>query len=133
MKPIDWISVKDKLPNVNDTVLICQTFANGSRIVRQATFVNIKGSETFIDENGVDCYFISHWQKMVLPNEQKSEDVSERDIIYKFLQSDNPKGIMKIMNYPYDENKSHNKNCLEFVNKIKEEGRIKELLNAIKT
>jgi hypothetical protein len=70
MKASDWISIKErKLPKINDTVLICQTFDNGVKIVKQATFVNKDGYETFIDENGVDCYFISHWQRIVLPKE----------------------------------------------------------------
>jgi hypothetical protein len=75
MKTSDWISVKDKLPKLGERVLVCQTFVNGNRIVRQAIFVNIDGRETFIAENGDDSYFISHWKRMVLPNEQKSEDV----------------------------------------------------------
>jgi hypothetical protein len=97
MKASDWISIAErKLPKINETVLICQTFANGSRIVRQATFVNINGSETFIDENGVDCYFISHWQKLVLPNEQKLEDVSERENHIEHMLSDDWEGDEEI-------------------------------------
>lgn len=68
MKATDWVSIPErKLPKLNEKVLICKTFANGSKIVRLATFVKKDGYKTFIDEHGVDCYFISHWQRIVLP------------------------------------------------------------------
>lgn len=59
------------------------------------------------------------------------EGVTERMIKYRFLQLDNPKAIMIIMHYSYDENKSHNKNCIEFLNSMQAEGRMLELWNII--
>lgn len=68
MKATNWVSISErKLPKLNEKVLICQTFANGSKIVRLATFVEEDGYKIFIDEHGADCCFISHWQRIVLP------------------------------------------------------------------
>lgn len=59
------------------------------------------------------------------------EGVSDRTVKYKFLQIENPKAIMKRMNYSYDENKSHNMNCIDFLNKMQSEQRMLELWNTI--
>ncbi len=60
------------------------------------------------------------------------EGVTERTIKYKFLQLGNPKAVMKRMRYSYDGNKSYNKNCIEFLNKMQAEHRMLELWNEIK-
>ena len=49
----------------------------------------------------------------------------------EFLQLDNPKSIMRRMHYSYDENKSHNRNCVDFLNKVQSEQRFVELWDAI--
>ena len=38
-----------------------------------------------------------------------------RAIRNSFLEFDNPKKIMRLMEYPYDEKISHNANCIEFI------------------
>lgn len=58
--------------------------------------------------------------------------ITERTVKYKFLQLDNPKAIMRNLNYSYDEDKSHNKNCIDFLNKMQSEQRMLELWNEIK-
>ena len=50
---------------------------------------------------------------------------------YKFLQIENPKYIMRRMNYYYNDNVSHNMNCINFLNKIQSERRMSELWNVI--
>lgn len=58
--------------------------------------------------------------------------VTERTVKYQFLQLTNPKGVMNRMRYSYDDNKSHNKNCIDFLNKMQTEQRLLELWNEIK-
>lgn len=38
---------------------------------------------------------------------------------------------MKLMGYPYNETKSYNKNCVEFVNQMEIDGRLHELSEKI--
>lgn len=59
------------------------------------------------------------------------EGVTERTVKYRFLQLDNPKAIMNSMHYSYDEHKSHNKNCIDFLNNMQSEQRMLELWNKI--
>ena len=59
------------------------------------------------------------------------DGISERTVKYKFLQLDNPKSIMRQMHHQYDENKSYNKNCIEFLNNVQSEDRLLELWNLI--
>ena len=59
------------------------------------------------------------------------EGVSERTVKYQFLQLYNPKAVMHRMHYAYDEHKSYNKNCIEFLNKMQTEHRMLELWNEI--
>ena len=65
-------------------------------------------------------------QPKVLP-----EGVTDRTVKYKFLQLTNPRSIMRRMRYSYDENKSHNRNCVDFLNTIQSEQRFAELWDAI--
>lgn len=60
------------------------------------------------------------------------EGVTERTVKYRFLQLENPKAVMKEMQYSYDENKSHNKNCIEFLNSMQAKGRMLELWYVIR-
>lgn len=59
------------------------------------------------------------------------EGVTDRTVKYKFLQLTNPRSIMRRMRYSYDENKSHNRNCVDFLNTIQSEQRFAELWDAI--
>jgi len=82
---------------------------------------------------------ISQFYKKSLPKENPHqiqpkalpEGVTDRTVKYKFLQLDNPKSIMRHMHYSYDENKSHNRNCVDFLNKVQSEQRFVELWDAI--
>ena len=50
-----------------------------------------------------------------------------RAIRNSFLEFDNPKKIMKLMEYQYDETKSHNANCIEFIINMSDANRLNEL------
>lgn len=52
-------------------------------------------------------------------------------IRYSFLEFDNPKKIMKLMEYPYDETKSHNANCIEFIVNMSDANRLHEIRDII--
>lgn len=67
MKATDWISVKDKLPKLNERVLVCQSFNDGGRFVRPATIVKINGNVRFYGDDGFDIDYVTHWQRIVLP------------------------------------------------------------------
>ena len=56
--------------------------------------------------------------------------VTERTVKYKFLQLNNPKAIIDRMS-SYDENKSHNKNCVDFLSQMQAEHRLAELWKEI--
>lgn len=71
MKPTDWISVKDKLPKLEERVLVCQTFSDGSRFARFATPVKVIGNIVYYDDDGFDIDYITHWQRVVLPRRKK--------------------------------------------------------------
>ena len=76
----------------------------------------------------------NRWTKEKSPQIQPKalpEGVTDRTVKYKFLQLDNPKSIMRRMHYSYDENKSHNRNCVDFLNKVQSEQRFVELWDAI--
>ena len=77
---------------------------------------------------------VNRWNKdecELQPKEALPQDITERTIKYRFLQLDNPKEIMLQMDYSYDEEKSHNKNCILFLQKIQSEQRMLELWNVI--
>lgn len=59
------------------------------------------------------------------------EGVTDRTVKYKFLQLTNPRSIMRRMHYSYDEDKSHNRNYVDFLNTIQSEQRFAELWDAI--
>lgn len=69
----------------------------------------------------------THFQPEVFP-----AGVTERTVKYKFLQLENPKAVMTEMHYSYDDNKSHNKNCIEFLNSVQAKGQMLELWNLIR-
>lgn len=84
MKPTDWISVKDKLPKLDERVLVCRKLENGSIYVdiaqRYRTSKLLHNIDIWIDEDvWIDEDFfatddvcglkeeVTHWQKIVLP------------------------------------------------------------------
>lgn len=71
MKPTDWIDIKDKLPKLNERVLVCQTFSDGSRFARFTTPVKVIGNIVYYDDDGFDIDYITHWQRVVLPRRKK--------------------------------------------------------------
>lgn len=71
MKSTDWISVKDKLPKLNERVLVCQSFSDGSRFVRFATPVKVIENIVYYDDDGFDIDYITHWRRVVLPRRKK--------------------------------------------------------------
>ena len=67
MKASDWISVKGKLPKLNERVLVCQSFNDGGRFVRQANIFKIIDKIRFYNDDGFEIKYVNHWQKIVLP------------------------------------------------------------------
>lgn len=77
---------------------------------------------------------VNRWQGNKFPQEQENllpDGITDRTVKYKFLQIENPKYIMRRMNYYYNDNVSHNMNCINFLNKIQSERRMSELWNVI--
>lgn len=72
MKASDWISVKDRSPKIWERVMVCQSFNDGSTLVRIATRVKLNQIEMWYDDDGFNIEYITHWQKIVLPKKEKS-------------------------------------------------------------
>ena len=72
MKASDWISVKDRSPKIWERVMVCQSFNDGSTLVRMATRVKLNQIEMWYDDDGFNIEYITHWQKIVLPKKEKS-------------------------------------------------------------
>ena len=76
MKASDWISVNDRLPKINERVLVCKTFSDGTSFTSIATYT---GKEKIHDlyhywwftDDGFDIDGITHWQPIVLPKKEK--------------------------------------------------------------
>jgi hypothetical protein len=60
-----------------------------------------------------------------------SGDVTMDSIKIKFLQLKNPKSIIDRLGH-YDKEKSHSRNCLDFLNEMEDNNRMVELLEEIK-
>ena len=76
MKASDWISVKDRLPKIDQRVLICREFSDGSQMVVTGFF--LQGKDEYlpiglwdIDDYGHCDVGITHWQEIVLPKKGK--------------------------------------------------------------
>ena len=78
MKPTDWIDIKDKLPKLNERVLVCRKLGDGSTYVdiaqRYRTSKLLHNIDIWIDEDiwitdGVNKTKedIIYWQRIVLP------------------------------------------------------------------
>ena len=76
MKASDWISVKDRLPKINERVLVCRQFEDNTFFTYIATYT---GKEIIKDvshywwytDDGFDIDGITHWQPIVLPKKEK--------------------------------------------------------------
>lgn len=71
MKASDWISVKDKLPKINERVMVCQSFNDGSTFTQMATRIKTNKIEWWYDDDGFVIDKITHWQPIVLPKKEK--------------------------------------------------------------
>ena len=88
MKPKDWINVKDKLPKLDERVLVCRKLENGSTYVDIAQRCRISkwlhdidvwiDEDIWIDEDlwATDDVFgikeeVTHWQRIVLPKNKE--------------------------------------------------------------
>ena len=73
MKPTDWISVKDKLPWLDERVLVCAKLEDGSTFVdfamRVSRDIHLHDIDIWYTEDGFDIEYVTHWQKIVLPKE----------------------------------------------------------------
>lgn len=97
MKPTDWISVKDRLPTLDERVLVCRKLENGSIYVDIAQRCRISkwlhNIDVWIDEDiwvtdGVNKTKedIIYWQKIVLPKDiAQSDDNDDNTIIDKIF------------------------------------------------
>ena len=75
MKPTDWINIKDKLPKLNERVLVCRKLEDGSTYVDIAQRCRISKWLHDIDiwytEDGWDIEDVTHWQRIVYPKKEK--------------------------------------------------------------
>ena len=71
MKPKDWISVKDKLPKLNERVLVCRKLEDGSTYVDFAMRVTkteyLPNIDKYITKEKWNVEEVTHWQRIVLP------------------------------------------------------------------
>ena len=77
MKAEDWISVKDRLPQVGEVVLCAskqyQDWMLPAYILRYSGKEKICDDiwlNRWLDENGQDLGYITHWMPLVLPNRE---------------------------------------------------------------
>lgn len=71
MNASDWISVKERLPNIGKRAMVCQSFNDGSDFVRMATRVKINQVDRWYDDEGFEVEYITHWQPIVFPKKEK--------------------------------------------------------------
>ena len=71
MKASDWISVKDRLPQIGERVMVCQSFNDGSTFARMVTRVKINKNDRWYDDDGFNIDKITHWQEIVLPKKEE--------------------------------------------------------------
>jgi hypothetical protein len=94
-------------------------------------------AQSFIDMNKESKHFnlpikrhINRWKEEAVQL-NLPKDVTERTVKYTFLQLPNPKAIIDRMSH-YDNGKSHNRNCIDFLNQMQAENRMTELWEEIK-
>jgi hypothetical protein len=75
MKPTDWISVKDKLPKLEERVLVCRKLEGGSTYVDFAMRVTkteyLPNIDKYITQEKWNVEDIIYWQKITLPKKEK--------------------------------------------------------------
>lgn len=71
MKASDWISIKDRSPQIGERVLVCQSFNDGSTYAQMATRVKKNKIDRWYDDDGFAIDEITHWQKIVFPKKEK--------------------------------------------------------------
>ena len=76
---------------------------------------------------------VNRWERNIrqVQPELLPEGITERTVKYRFLQLPSPKDIMDSMGYFYDDCKSFNKNCVDFLNRMQVERRMLELWSKI--
>lgn len=73
MKASDWISVKDRLPEVDTMVLVCThngKCAISSMYIPQDCYGKVLGDKEWSGSNAMRTA-ITHWQHIVLPKKEK--------------------------------------------------------------
>ena len=72
MKQSDWISVKDKLPSLDEVVIVCREI-NDVVFVDIGTYIgrgkNGQNPSFFFERSGLDKS-VTHWQPIVLPKKK---------------------------------------------------------------
>ena len=75
MKPKDWIDIKDKLPKLNERVLVCRKLSDGSicvdfamRVTKEEYLPNI---DKYITKEIWEIEEVTHWQRIVLPKNKE--------------------------------------------------------------
>ena len=78
MRASDWINVKDKLPKLEERVLVCRKLEAGSiyvdfamRVIRVEYLSNI---DKYITKEKWNVKEVTHWQKIVLPRRIEKEN-----------------------------------------------------------
>jgi hypothetical protein len=72
MKASDWISVEDRLPQVDEYVLICTSnnkVAISTMYIPKDMYGNVLGSKEW-KGSGTMTRSITHWQPIVLPKKE---------------------------------------------------------------
>ena len=73
MKPTDWIDIKDKLPKLNERVLVCRKLSDGSICVDFAMRVTkteyLPNIDKYITKEIWNVEEVTHWQRVILPKE----------------------------------------------------------------
>ena len=67
MKVSDWISVKDRLPELGIRVLVCHYLPDGSKSGQIARREEINKEVFWCNDYGNKVEYITHWQEIVLP------------------------------------------------------------------
>lgn len=70
MKHTDWISVEDRLPRKQNTVLVCRQ-NDLITWVDFASYVQVdNGTWYWYDQQGFDIHDVTHWQPIILPKKK---------------------------------------------------------------
>ncbi len=67
MKAKDWIKVTNRLPKIDERVIVCQSFNDGSTFARMATRVKINQIDRWYNDDGFEVEYITHWMPIITP------------------------------------------------------------------